>query len=57
MLNAQFSYQIQGWEFSFMVNNILNTKYYNQGYVDYDGVPKYFVQAPLNVYGMVVFRF
>ena len=57
LLNAQFSYQIQGWEFSFMVNNILNTKYYNQGYVDYDGVPKYFVQAPLNLYGMVVFRF
>jgi len=57
LLNGQFSYSIQGWEFSFMVNNILNSKYFNQGYVDWDGTAKYFVQAPLNVYGMVVFRF
>lgn len=57
LLNGQFSYSIQGWTFSFMVNNILNSKYFNQGYVDWDGTAKYFVQAPLNLYGMVVFRF
>jgi iron complex outermembrane receptor protein len=57
LLNAQLSYIIKGWEFRFMVNNLLNTDYYNQGYVDFDGIPKYFVTAPLNFYGMVLFSF
>jgi iron complex outermembrane receptor protein len=57
LLNAQLSYIIKGWEFRFMVNNLLNTDYYNQGYVDFDGIPKYFVTAPVNFYGMVLFSF
>jgi iron complex outermembrane receptor protein len=57
LLNAQLSYIIKGWEFRFMVNNLLNTDYYNQGYVDFDGIPKYFVTAPVNFYGMLLFSF
>ena len=57
LLNAQLSYRFRGWEFRFMVNNLLNTSYYNQGYVDFDGLPKYFVTAPLNFYGMILFSF
>jgi iron complex outermembrane receptor protein len=57
LLNAQLSYRIRGWEFRFLVNNLLNTNYYNQGYVDFDGLPKYFVTAPLNFYGMLLFSF
>ncbi len=57
LLNAQLSYRFRGWEFRFMVNNLLNTNYYNQGYVDFDGLPKYFVTAPLNFYGMILFSF
>jgi iron complex outermembrane receptor protein len=57
LLNAQLSYRIRGWEFRFLVNNLLNTNYYNQGYVDLDGLPKYFVTAPLNFYGMLLFSF
>ncbi len=57
LLNTQLSYRIRGWEFRFLVNNLLNTNYYNQGYVDFDGLPKYFVTAPLNFYGMILFSF
>ena len=57
LLNAQLSYRFRGWEFRFMVNNLLNTNYYNQGYVDFDGLPKYFVTAPVNFYGMILFSF
>lgn len=34
----------------FIVNNILNTTYFNNGYVDWDGTAKYFIQAPTNYY-------
>lgn len=57
LLNALLGYEIKGWQFVFRVNNILNTKYYNQGYIDWDGSTKRFVQAPLNLYGTVIFSF
>jgi iron complex outermembrane receptor protein len=57
LLNAQLSYRFRGWEFRFMVNNLLNTNYYNQGYVDFYGLPKFFVTAPVNFYGMILFSF
>lgn len=57
LLNSQISYEIKGWRISFLVNNMLNNKYYNQGYVDYDGSRKFFVQAPVNFYGMVTLSF
>lgn len=57
LLNAQISYRLKTWEFRFLVNNLLNTDYYNQGYVDFDGLPKYFVTAPVNFYGMILFSF
>jgi iron complex outermembrane receptor protein len=57
LLNGLFGYEIKGWQFVLRVNNILNSKYYNQGYIDWDGSTKRFVQAPLNIYGTVSFSF
>jgi iron complex outermembrane receptor protein len=53
LLNARLGYQVKGFEFGVFINNITNTKYYSNGYVDYDGSRKYFVQAPVNMYGSV----
>jgi iron complex outermembrane recepter protein len=48
LLNGRIGYEIKRVYLSLFVNNITNTKYYNNGYIDFDGVPKYFVQAPVN---------
>ena len=50
LLNSRASYGIKKFQFSFFINNITNAKYYNQGYVDFDGTTKYFAQAPINIY-------
>jgi len=57
LLNARLGYQYKGFDFSVFFNNITNTKYYSNGYVDYDGTRKYFVQAPVNFYGSVKYSF
>ncbi len=57
LLNWRGSYQIKNWKISFFVNNLTNTNYYNNGYVDFDGTNKYFVQAPINFYGMLNYTF
>jgi len=48
LLNGRIGYELKRVQVSLFVNNITNTKYYNNGYIDFDGVPKYFVQAPVN---------
>ncbi len=48
LLNARASYQFGKWELAVFLNNITNTRYFNNGYVDIDGTAKYFVQAPTN---------
>lgn len=48
LLNARAAYQFKKWELAFFLNNITNTNYFNNGYVDFDGTAKYFVQAPIN---------
>jgi iron complex outermembrane receptor protein len=53
LLNSRASYSFKGIQFSVFLNNITNTKYFNQGYVDYDGSKKYFVQAPTNFYASI----
>lgn len=46
LVNTKLGYQYKKWNIVGRINNILNTKYYNNGYVD--TAPKYFVQAPIN---------
>jgi iron complex outermembrane receptor protein len=56
-LNGRVGYEIKGFELCFFVNNLTNSKYFNNGYVDFDGSKKYFVQAPANVYGSIKYSF
>ncbi len=46
LLNARLQYEIKKLQLGIFVNNIANAKYFSNGYVDYNGVNKYFVQAP-----------
>ncbi len=57
LLNANLSYKLKKWQFVLFLNNLTNTKYFNNGYVDYDGSNKYFVQAPFNFYTSVNYTF
>ena len=57
LLNGRVGYDIRGFQFSVFVNNITNSKYFNNGYVDYDGSKKYFVQAPTNFYASIKYSF
>jgi iron complex outermembrane receptor protein len=57
LLNSRASYSFKGILFSVFLNNITNTKYFNQGYVDFDGSNKYFVHAPTNFYASIQYSF
>jgi iron complex outermembrane receptor protein len=57
LLNGRVSYDIKGFKFCVFVNNITNSKYFNNGYVDFDGSKKYFVQAPTNFYASIKYSF
>jgi iron complex outermembrane receptor protein len=57
LLNSRTSYSIKGFLFSVFLNNITNAKYFNHGYVDFDGTKKYFVQAPTNFYASIQYSF
>nr|WP_299204013.1 TonB-dependent receptor [uncultured Brumimicrobium sp.] len=57
LLNSRASYSFKGILFSVFLNNITNTKYFNQGYVDFDGSKRYFVQAPTNFYASIQYSF
>jgi iron complex outermembrane receptor protein len=57
LLNSRVSYNVHGFQCSVFLNNITNTKYFNQGYVDFDGSSKYFVQAPTNFYASIQYSF
>jgi iron complex outermembrane receptor protein len=50
MMNARVAYQFGKVQATAFFNNLTNTKYFNNGYVDTDGTSKYFVQAPTNFY-------
>lgn len=56
LLNGQVSYDIKCFQFCIFINNITNSKYFNNGYVDYDGSKKYFVQAPTNFYASIKYN-
>jgi iron complex outermembrane receptor protein len=53
LVNSRIGYTFKGFQFCVFVDNITNAKYFNNGYVDYDGSKKYFVQAPTTVYASV----
>lgn len=57
LLNGRVGYDIKGFQFSVFVNNITNSKYFNNGYIDYDGSKKYFVQSPINFYTSIKYSF
>ena len=57
LINSRASYELKDFRFSLFLNNITNAKYFNNGYVDFDGSEKYFVQAPTNFYGSFQYSF
>ncbi|MDO6518495.1 TonB-dependent receptor [Zobellia uliginosa] len=57
LMNSRASYDIDKFQFAIFLNNITDTKYFNQGYVDFDGSKKYFVQAPINFYTSIQYNF
>lgn len=57
LLNGRVNYDIKGFQFCVFINNITNSKYLNNGYVDFDGSKKYFVQAPTNFYASIKYSF
>ena len=57
LVNARFQYNIKGIQIGVFINNISNSKYFNNGYVDFDGNKKYFVQAPTNFYTSFIYSF
>ena len=57
LLNSRASYGFKNFQFSLFLNNITNAKYFNHGYIDFDGSKKYFVQAPINFYVSVQYNF
>lgn len=57
LLNTRASYQFPKFQVSLFLNNLLNTSYFNQGYIDFDGTAKYFVQAPFHFYVSLHYNF
>lgn len=57
LLNGRIAYDINSFQFCVFMNNLTNSKYFNNGYVDFDGSKKYFVQAPTNYYASINYTF
>ncbi|MBV8253098.1 MAG: TonB-dependent receptor [Chitinophaga sp.] len=57
LMNARIQYMLSRYTFSFLLNNLTNKLYYNNGAVDENGAVKYFVQAPRNIYVAVRYSF
>jgi iron complex outermembrane receptor protein len=53
LINGSLGYRSTRFEAAIFTNNLTNVRYINHGYVDFDGVGKYFVQAPLNILGCI----
>jgi iron complex outermembrane recepter protein len=50
IFGARLDYQWRHIQMSLHAENLSNREYYNNGYVDFDGIRKYFVQMPLNYF-------
>ena len=57
LLGARATYALGPVDLILRVNNLTNATYYNNGYVDFDNRPKYFLQAPINFRASAVWRF
>ena len=58
LLNARVAYDVNDHlGVNLFLNNLTNQQYFNNGYVDYDGTPKYFIQAPINYYLSATWKF
>lgn len=57
LLNTRCAYDFEAFQVAVCINNLTNAKYFNNGYVDFDGMNKYFVQAPLNFYSSITYSF
>ncbi|MBK8846124.1 MAG: TonB-dependent receptor [Bacteroidetes bacterium] len=57
LINGRISYDIKCFQLCVFVNNITDSKYFNNGYIDFDGSKKYFVQAPTNFYVSLKYSF
>ncbi len=57
LLNGRMEYNIKSFQYSVFINNISNSKYFNNGYVESDGSKKYFVQALRSFYASVKYTF
>ncbi len=56
LLSARAGYTFGKLEAAVFANNITDTKYFNNGYVEADGTRKYFVQAPVNFYASLIYH-
>jgi len=57
LLNARASYDLHPFQFSLFANNLTNASYFNNGYVDFDGSRKFFVQSPTNFFVALQYNF
>ena len=57
LLNLRVQYQVKRFELGLFAYNLTNTKYFNNGYVDFDRSRKLFVQAPTNFYTSLKYSF
>lgn len=57
LLNGRVEYEFNNLQLCLFVNNITDSKYFNNGYVDVDGRKKYFVQAPINFSTSIKYSF
>ncbi|MBL7828238.1 MAG: TonB-dependent receptor [Saprospiraceae bacterium] len=57
LLNASIHYTGNNLSLALYWNNLTNQRYFNNGYVDFDGSKKYFIQSPSNVYAAIQYIF
>lgn len=56
ILNSGVFYDWGKWQIGCMINNLMNKKYYNNGYTEKDGTGKYFIQMPRNYMASLKFK-
>lgn len=57
LLNARVNWDYKNLSATLFANNLLDTQYFNNGYVEADGTRKYFVQMPTNFSLQLLFHF
>jgi iron complex outermembrane receptor protein len=53
LLNVRAGFRFKGFQLALFANNLTNARYFNNGYVDFDGRAKYFVQSPINFFASI----